>query len=79
MLLSFHQYFKQEICHLYQDNFHEARVDGRMLNYLTVEDLVNLKVTNSLHLISLKRGIQVTIKKKEFLRQMISKTLEIQD
>jgi len=43
----------------YKDNFHDARVDGRMLNYLTVEDLVNLKVTNSLHLISLKRGIQV--------------------
>ncbi|KAK3104207.1 hypothetical protein FSP39_025312, partial [Pinctada imbricata] len=43
----------------YKDNFYDARVDGRMLQYLTVEDLLSLKVTNELHHISIKRGIQV--------------------
>jgi len=43
----------------YKDTFLEARVDGRVLNFLTVEDLFNLKVTNLLHHLSIKRGIQV--------------------
>ena len=36
------------------------RVDGRVLNFLTVEDLFQLKVTNQLHHLSIKRGVQVT-------------------
>nr|XP_022303538.1 liprin-beta-1-like isoform X5 [Crassostrea virginica] len=43
----------------YKDNFYDGRVDGHMLHYLTVEDLLSLKVTNELHHISIKRGIQV--------------------
>ncbi|XP_037070602.1 liprin-beta-1-like [Pollicipes pollicipes] len=43
----------------YKDAFLEARVDGRVLNQLTLEDLQTLKVTNLLHALSLKRGIQV--------------------
>merc|ERR1719209_835969 len=43
----------------YKDAFLEARVDGRVLNFLTVDDLFQLKVTNLLHALSLKRGIQV--------------------
>jgi len=43
----------------YKDTFSEARVDGRVLNFLTVEDLFNLKVTNLLHHLSFKHGIQV--------------------
>ncbi|XP_005099772.1 liprin-beta-1 isoform X2 [Aplysia californica] len=43
----------------YKDSFYDARVDGRMLNYLTVEDLFSLKVSNEVHHISIKRGIQI--------------------
>lgn len=43
----------------YKDAFSEARVDGRVLNFLTVEDLFLMKVFNTLHYLSLKRGIQV--------------------
>ncbi|XP_048780044.2 liprin-beta-1-like isoform X8 [Ostrea edulis] len=43
----------------YKDNFYDGRVDGLMLHYLTVEDLLFLRVTNELHHISIKRGIQV--------------------
>lgn len=43
----------------YKDNFFDARVDGRMLHTMTVEDLLNLKVANELHHISIKRGIQI--------------------
>ncbi|XP_077994196.1 liprin-beta-1-like isoform X2 [Glandiceps talaboti] len=42
----------------YKDSFNEARIDGRMLHYLTVDDLFYLKVTNSFHHVSIKRGIQ---------------------
>merc|ERR1712200_252310 len=41
----------------YKDSFMEARVDGRVLNYLTVDDLFQLKVTNQFHHLSIKRGI----------------------
>lgn len=44
----------------YKDAFLEARVDGRVLNQLTLDDLHTLKVTNLLHALSLKRGIQVS-------------------
>jgi hypothetical protein len=43
----------------YKDNFIEARVDGRLLNLLTVDDLSYLKVSNLLHHFSIRRGIQV--------------------
>ncbi len=43
----------------YKDAFLEARVDGRVLNLLTVEDLMQLKVTNLLHHLSIRRGVQV--------------------
>ncbi|XP_046369102.1 liprin-beta-2-like isoform X4 [Haliotis rufescens] len=43
----------------YKDSFYDARVDGRMLHYMTVEDLLALRVSNELHHISIKRGIQV--------------------
>ncbi|KAL8618895.1 hypothetical protein ACOMHN_020314 [Nucella lapillus] len=43
----------------YKDAFYDARVDGRMLHHLTVDDLLALKVTNELHHLSIKRGIQV--------------------
>ncbi|XP_070553834.1 LOW QUALITY PROTEIN: liprin-beta-1-like [Ptychodera flava] len=42
----------------YKDAFNEARIDGRMLHYLTTDDLFYLKVTNALHHVSIKRGIQ---------------------
>uniref|UniRef100_UPI0035900177 liprin-beta-1-like isoform X2 n=1 Tax=Myxine glutinosa TaxID=7769 RepID=UPI0035900177 len=43
----------------YKETFHEARVDGRMLHYMTVDDLLLLKVTSQLHHVSIKRAIQV--------------------
>merc|ERR1719273_2586129 len=44
----------------YKDTFTEARVDGRVLNLLTVDDvLVGLRISNQLHHLSIKRGIQV--------------------
>lgn len=43
----------------YKDAFAEALVDGRMLHYLTIDDLLYLKVTSQLHHISIKCGIQV--------------------
>ncbi|XP_040580296.1 LOW QUALITY PROTEIN: uncharacterized protein [Lepeophtheirus salmonis] len=43
----------------YKDTFLEARIDGRVLNFLTVEDLFHLKITNMLHHLSLRRGVQV--------------------
>uniref|UniRef100_A0A3P9A788 SAM domain-containing protein n=1 Tax=Esox lucius TaxID=8010 RepID=A0A3P9A788_ESOLU len=43
----------------YKDQFHEGRVDGRMLQYLTVNDLLFLKVTSQLHHLSVKCAIHV--------------------
>lgn len=43
----------------YKDSFIEARVDGRLLNLLTVDDLSYLKVSSLLHHYSIRRGIQV--------------------
>ena len=34
-------------------------MDGRVLNFLTVDDLFMLKVTNQLHHLSIKHGIKV--------------------
>lgn len=44
----------------HKDSFHSAKVDGRVLNRLTTEDLITLNVTAQLHVASLRRGIQVS-------------------
>ncbi|CAL9697394.1 unnamed protein product [Knipowitschia caucasica] len=43
----------------YKTQFDEARVDGRMLHYMTVDDLLSLKVGSVLHHLSIKRAVQV--------------------
>ena len=45
----------------YKDAFSEARIDGRVLNCLTYDDLSFLRLSNLLHVTSLKRGIQVSV------------------
>ncbi|XP_031153712.2 liprin-beta-2b isoform X3 [Sander lucioperca] len=43
----------------YKDQFNEGRVDGQMLKYLTVNDLLFLKVSSQLHHLSIKCAIHV--------------------
>ncbi|XP_047195851.1 liprin-beta-2b isoform X9 [Hippoglossus stenolepis] len=43
----------------YKDQFNEGRVDGQMLQFLTVNDLLFLKVTSQLHHLSVKCAIHV--------------------
>uniref|UniRef100_A0A8C1JUV4 PPFIA binding protein 1a n=1 Tax=Cyprinus carpio TaxID=7962 RepID=A0A8C1JUV4_CYPCA len=43
----------------YKSQFDEGRVDGRMLHYMTLDDLLGLKVGSVLHHLSIKRAIQV--------------------
>ncbi|KAM6937779.1 liprin-beta-2b isoform 3-T3 [Xenentodon cancila] len=43
----------------YKDQFNDGRVDGHMLQYLTVNDLLFLKVTSQLHHLSIKCAIHV--------------------
>uniref|UniRef100_A0A8C5MF90 PPFIA binding protein 1 n=1 Tax=Leptobrachium leishanense TaxID=445787 RepID=A0A8C5MF90_9ANUR len=43
----------------YKTQFDEAKVDGRMLHYMAVDDLLSLKVVSVLHHLSIKRAIQV--------------------
>ncbi|XP_059243170.1 liprin-beta-1 isoform X10 [Mustela nigripes] len=43
----------------YKTQFDEGRVDGRMLHYMTIDDLLSLKVVSALHHLSIKRAIQV--------------------
>uniref|UniRef100_A0A8B9HJH9 PPFIA binding protein 1a n=1 Tax=Astyanax mexicanus TaxID=7994 RepID=A0A8B9HJH9_ASTMX len=43
----------------YKSQFDEGRVDGRMLHFMTVDDLLGLKVGSVLHHLSIKRAIQV--------------------
>ncbi|XP_061101315.1 liprin-beta-2 isoform X2 [Conger conger] len=43
----------------YKDQFNEGRVDGRMIQYLTVNNLLFLKVTSQLHHLSIKCAIHV--------------------
>ena len=51
----------------YKDTFFEARVDGRVLNVLTIEDLLcHMKITNLLHHLSIRRGIQVILHQSLF-------------
>lgn len=42
----------------YKDNFLQAKIDGRILHRLTLEDLAQLHVYSCLHIASLHRGIQ---------------------
>lgn len=43
----------------YKEYFAESKIDGRLLNNLTLDDLIYLNVTNELHHLSIKRAIQV--------------------
>uniref|UniRef100_UPI0037E6F891 liprin-beta-2b isoform X1 n=2 Tax=Semicossyphus pulcher TaxID=241346 RepID=UPI0037E6F891 len=43
----------------YKDQFNDGRVDGQMLQYLTVNDLLFLKVASQLHHLSIKCAIHV--------------------
>ncbi|CAL8263759.1 unnamed protein product [Merluccius merluccius] len=43
----------------YKTQFDEGRVDGRMLHYMTLDDLLSLKVGSVLHHLSIKRAVQV--------------------
>jgi len=43
----------------YKERFLEAKIDIRVLNFITTEDLCQMKITNLLHHLSIKRGIQV--------------------
>ena len=43
----------------YKERFLEAKIDIRVLNFITTEDLCQIKITNQLHHLSIKRGIQV--------------------
>jgi hypothetical protein len=43
----------------HKETFLAARVDGRVLHSLTMDDLAILHVTSHLHVSSLRRGIQV--------------------
>ncbi|XP_062562952.1 liprin-beta-1 isoform X3 [Armigeres subalbatus] len=43
----------------YKDSFMAARMDGRMLHKLTMDDLVSLHVSSCVHVASLRRGIQL--------------------
>ena len=56
-------YLKSLAHHLLRDPQEDIplllRVDGRVLNFLTVDDLFMLKVTNQLHHLSIKHGIKV--------------------
>lgn len=43
----------------YKESFIEARVDGRVLNYLTIQDLLSMGIKSVLHHASIKCGIKV--------------------
>jgi hypothetical protein len=43
----------------HKDEFLAARVDGRVLHRLTIDDLVQMHVSSTLHFASLRRGIQL--------------------
>lgn len=43
----------------YKERFLEAKIDIRVLNFITTEDLCQMKITNLLHHLSIKRGIQI--------------------
>lgn len=43
----------------HKDEFFAARIDGRVLHRLTMDDLVTMHITACLHVASLRRGIQL--------------------
>lgn len=43
----------------HKDEFLAARIDGRVLHRLTIDDLVNMHISSTLHVASLRRGIQL--------------------
>lgn len=43
----------------HKEMFLTARVDGRMLHRLTMDDLATMHITSALHVASLKKGIKV--------------------
>lgn len=56
----------------YKETFLECRVDGRLLNLLTVDDLCYLRVSSLLHHCSIRRGIQILRQRgfhSEFLKR----------
>jgi hypothetical protein len=52
----------------HKETFLAARVDGRVLHRLTMDELAILHVTSHLHVASLRRGIQVQNHLLDFLR-----------
>ncbi|XP_055624525.1 uncharacterized protein LOC129767542 isoform X3 [Toxorhynchites rutilus septentrionalis] len=48
----------------HKDSFSAARMDGRMLHKLTMDDLISLHVTSCLHVASIRRGIQIMREQK---------------
>lgn len=43
----------------HKDEFLAGRIDGRVLHRLTIDDLVTMHITSTLHVASLRRGIQL--------------------
>ncbi len=43
----------------YKEIFNETKIDGLMLNILSIEDLISLNIISELHYLSIKRGIYV--------------------
>lgn len=56
----------------YKEAFINARIDGRVLNYLTVDDLLSLGVKSVLHHASIKSGIRV-LRSIEFDLQLLKR------
>ncbi|XP_054154536.1 liprin-beta-2-like isoform X3 [Oppia nitens] len=56
----------------YKDVFIDARIDGRVLHYLTVEDLLALKITSQLHHSSIRYGIKV-LREQKFNSQCLKR------
>lgn len=63
----------------HKDAFSNARIDGRMLHRLTVDDLVTLHVTSSLHAASLRRAIQVMRENKWNPNCLIRRSCQMDD
>lgn len=51
----------------HKDTFLAARVDGRLLHRLTLEELAGLHVTSVLHAASIRTGIQVCARRHSWL------------
>ncbi|XP_053202636.1 liprin-beta-2-like isoform X2 [Panonychus citri] len=48
----------------FKENFLNTRIDGSRLHKLTIQDLIQLNITNKLHYCSIRRGIQVLREQK---------------